>query len=58
MSTYSESVKHRELHQFVFEMAELCEPDDIHWCDGTKEEYDLICHRLVEKGTFMQALNS
>jgi phosphoenolpyruvate carboxykinase (GTP) len=53
MSTYSESVKHRELHQFVFEMAELCEPADIHWCDGSKEEYELMCHRLVEKGTFM-----
>ncbi len=29
MSTYSESVKHRELHEFVNEMAELCTPDTV-----------------------------
>ncbi len=24
-----------------------------YWCDGSTEEYQLICSRLVEKGTFI-----
>lgn len=53
MFTYSESVKHLELHEFVNEMAQVCMPDSIHWCDGSSEEYDMVCNRLVEKGTFI-----
>jgi len=33
-------------------MADLCQPDRIHWCDGSKEEYDWMCAQLVESGTF------
>jgi len=53
MSTYSESIKHQELHQFVKEMSLLCKPDEVYWCDGSSAEYDLVCNRLVEKGTFI-----
>jgi phosphoenolpyruvate carboxykinase (GTP) len=34
------------------EVVELCQPKDIHWCDGSEEEYDRLCARLVEGGTF------
>jgi phosphoenolpyruvate carboxykinase (GTP) len=41
---------------WVEEMAGLCKPDEIHWCDGSEEEYDKLAKILVAKGTF-QKLN-
>ena len=35
-------------------MTELCEPDDVHWCDGTDEEYDELTQLLVDAGTFIK----
>ncbi|HOC25449.1 MAG TPA: phosphoenolpyruvate carboxykinase, partial [bacterium] len=40
------------LKQWVKEMVELCEPDQVHWCDGSQAEYDQICSILIQKGTF------
>lgn len=45
-------VKHEDLINFVKEMAEVCTPTNIHWCDGSKLEYDSLCNVLVENGTF------
>jgi phosphoenolpyruvate carboxykinase (GTP) len=44
--------KHPKLISWIEEIAELTQPDDIHWCDGTAEEYDRLCHEMVESGTF------
>jgi len=38
------------LTQWVQEMARLCQPDRIHWCDGTKEEYDRLMAQMVAEG--------
>jgi phosphoenolpyruvate carboxykinase (GTP) len=46
-------VKHEQLKQWVAEMADLLKPDDIHWCDGSQEEYDAMCQALVDAGTFI-----
>ncbi len=49
-----EYVRHAGLRAWVEQMAALCKPDDIHWCDGSQEEYDRLCGRLVEAGTFIR----
>jgi phosphoenolpyruvate carboxykinase (GTP) len=43
---------HQRLLAWVEEVAELTQPDSIHWCDGSAEEYDELCRRLVAAGTF------
>ncbi len=43
-----------ELQTWVTQMATYCEAEQIHWCDGSKEEYDRLCQALVEKGTFIK----
>ena len=45
-------VKNPRAVAWVQEVADLCQPDAIHWCDGTQEEYDLLCAQMVEGGTF------
>ncbi len=44
--------KHAKLLQWVKEFAELTEPKEIYWCDGSAEEYDRLCGELVAAGTF------
>jgi phosphoenolpyruvate carboxykinase (GTP) len=45
-------VKNAKLIAWVADMAALCKPDRIHWCDGSQEEYDRLCAQLVASGTF------
>ena len=52
MKDYQLQIKHKELLSFVKEMEELCTPEKVHWCDGSQEEYQILCDELVEKGTF------
>jgi len=40
------------LLQWVNKMAELCQPDNVHWCDGSEKENQTLCDLLVEHGTF------
>ncbi|MFG1810628.1 phosphoenolpyruvate carboxykinase (GTP) [Streptomyces sp. NPDC049040] len=44
--------EHQELIRWVGEIAELTQPDEIVWCDGSQAEYDLLAAELVAKGTF------
>jgi phosphoenolpyruvate carboxykinase (GTP) len=40
------------LGSWVEQVAELCRPDTVVWCDGSQEEHDRLCQLLVGKGTF------
>ncbi len=45
-------VKNANLIAWVADMAALCKPDSIYWCDGSEEEYARLCQQLVDAGTF------
>ncbi len=45
-------VKNAKLVAWVADMAALCKPESIYWCDGSQEEYDRLCAQLVGAGTF------
>ncbi|HWI83556.1 phosphoenolpyruvate carboxykinase (GTP) [Ramlibacter sp.] len=47
-------VKNARLIAWVADMAALCEPDTIYWCDGSQEEYNRLCGQLVAAGTMRQ----
>jgi phosphoenolpyruvate carboxykinase (GTP) len=46
-------VRQRGLVEWVEEFAKRTQPEKIHWCDGSKAEYDALCQQLVEAGTFL-----
>jgi phosphoenolpyruvate carboxykinase (GTP) len=45
-------VKNAKLIAWVADMAALCKPANIYWCDGSQAEYDRLCAELVTAGTF------
>jgi phosphoenolpyruvate carboxykinase (GTP) len=45
---------HEELKAWVSRMARYFEADNVHWCDGSEKEYDAMCDKLVQKGTFIK----
>lgn len=46
--------RNARLIRWVGEMAALCRPAAIHWCDGSEAEYQALCEQLVESGTFIR----
>jgi phosphoenolpyruvate carboxykinase (GTP) len=52
LSKDSAPTPHLKLRAWVDEIARLCEPARVHWCDGSQEEYDALAGELVAKGTF------
>ena len=35
-------------------MAKLCQPAQVHWCDGSEAEYRALCDQMVQQGTFVR----
>ncbi len=44
----------KNLLKWVEKMATLCQPDAIHWVDGSQTENDKLCASMVEGGTFLK----
>ena len=48
----TDRTKNQKLLKWVDDVAALCKPKDVHWCDGSEEEYNKLCQVLVDGGTF------
>jgi len=44
-------VKHEKLLQWVQEVADMCRPDSVSWCDGSREEYNRLMTLAVNSGS-------
>jgi phosphoenolpyruvate carboxykinase (GTP) len=45
---------HQGLRDWVEEVAALTQPDEVHWCDGSVEEYDQLCQAMIHVGTLVR----
>lgn len=45
--------KNKKLLAWVDEMAKMCQPDKIHWCDGSEEENSALLKIAVDNGSFV-----
>ncbi len=45
---------HQGVRDWVAEMAKLCQPDQIHWCDGGEEEKEQLTRQALEKGILIK----
>lgn len=54
LSVYESALVESSLEAWINQIAVQCGAKAIHWCDGSKEEYDRLCNLLVEKGTFIR----
>ncbi len=42
--------EHQELNRWVQEMATLCKPERVYWCDGSESEYEALCNEMCQSG--------
>ncbi len=46
--------QNKKLLEWVNEIAALCTPDAVHWCDGSQAEYHRLATEMVKSGTFVK----
>lgn len=44
----------KNLLKWIQKIATLCQPDQIHLCDGSQKEYDQLCAEMVKSGTLIR----
>lgn len=42
---------HEELNLWIKEVASMCRPESIHWCDGSRREYEELMALMVKSGS-------
>ena len=47
-----ENIKNTELKRWITEIAELCKPESVYFCDGSDAEFERLCNEMVASGTF------
>ena len=45
---------HEQLLKWIRETAELCQPGQIHICDGSESENQRLCDEMIKSGTFIR----
>ena len=45
--------RHTHLADWVNQVATLCQPDHVYWCDGSPEEYQRMLRLMIQAGTAM-----
>lgn len=46
-------MQHHLLEKWIQEIVALCQPQAVHYCDGSLEEYRELCQKMVEQGTMI-----
>jgi len=54
MTATQTPTKNQKLIAWVNEVAAMCQPDSIYWCNGTEAEYDAMAEKLVKAGAFIK----
>ena len=51
VETSRNECRNRRLVQWVEEVAQMCKPDRVHWCDGSPAEYQAMLRLMIMAGT-------
>ncbi len=49
-SVMNAGIRHERLRSWIQEIEQLCQPDQVYWCDGTREEYDRLIAQTIANG--------
>jgi phosphoenolpyruvate carboxykinase (GTP) len=52
------TAKHARLQEWVEEVAALTQPEEVHWCDGSEEEYEQLTQTLLDAGTVQRLFDA
>src|SRR5436190_3913097 len=44
---------HPAVLAWIEEIRALCQPETVHWCDGSDDENQALCDQMVQSGTFI-----
>lgn len=48
------TIQNQRVLEWVTQLADLCQPSAIHWCDGSERENQQLCDQMVRAGTYIK----
>jgi phosphoenolpyruvate carboxykinase (GTP) len=54
MTSNTPLTSNQKILSWIQEIATLCQPERIHWCDGSDAENQTLCDLMVKSGTFIK----